>query len=340
MTTTIEPIKALVNGVTKITKPFNDTISGGQLDPAVLKTLDGFSSHVNLEDNLADLRAGSLTPPIADPVGAAVTVERRNLTAMGRTVSVEWLTPTTVTNSRILVYLHGGAFYGGVPENNTVLLKMIAAQSHCIVLNVDYALAPEFPAPAGMLDGLAVLQFLEARDDETLITIAGDSAGANIVIGAANLNRQLGSQRVDQQLLLYPVTAPNADHNGPFWDLANFPIIPEEAERFANYHDLFRQLDGIMTNHYLPATFSSRAPLIAPLYQDNFADTPATTIMIGEYDPFRPQAWAYAESLAAANVPTTFVQYQGINHAFAPLVDQYWQGRDVAEVMSAALNRA
>ncbi|POD81966.1 hypothetical protein S101258_02998 [Lactiplantibacillus plantarum subsp. plantarum] len=43
------------------------------------------------------------------------------------------------------------------PGNNTVLFKAWSQlKSHCEILNVDYSLAPEAPAPAGILDGLAI----------------------------------------------------------------------------------------------------------------------------------------------------------------------------------------
>lgn len=337
MIPTINSIKSNVNGVIKIVKPFSNEVTGRQFDPLVFKTLTGFAKPAKLENDLTALRSGSLTPAIADPIGKEVSVINRNITALNRSVSVEWLTPQHVVSHKVLVYFHGGAFYGGVPGNNTVLLKMVAAQSHCEVLNVDYSLAPEAPAPAGILDGLAVFQYLEQRDAETMITVAGDSAGANVIMAATNLNQQLGSNRINQQLLLYPVTAPNADHAGPLWDLAAFPIIDEQHAILANYHDLFRQLDTIMTDYYVPENFDSHSPLISPLRQDNVTLTPPTTIMVGEFDPFRPQAWAYAQRLAAADTATTFIQYQGLNHAFAPLVDQYWQSRDVAQVMAKAL---
>lgn len=337
MTNTITPIKNTVSEVTKLIKPFNTKVAGQQFDPLVLETLTNFNKPATLTNNLAELRSGSLNPPIVDLVGAAVQVQKRNITAFNRTVSVEWLTPTNVISHQVLVYFHGGAFYGGVPENNTVLLKMVAAKSHCEILNVDYSLAPESPVPAGILDGLAIFQYLEQRDAATTITVAGDSAGANIIMAATNLNQQLGSNRITQQLLLYPVTAPNADHAGPLWDLKEFPIIDAQKAILTNYHRLFQQLDSIMTAYYVPDNFDSQAPLITPLNRHSLAGTPPTTIMIGEFDPFRPQAWKYAQRLVASGTTCTFVQYQGMNHAFAPLVDRYWQSRDVAHIMADAL---
>jgi len=326
-----------INGVNKITKPFNETVTSGQFDPAVLKNLANLTEPVHLENNLRELRTGSLTPPIADAVGDRVNVEQTLLKCQTRTVPVEWLTPAILLQPQLLVYFHGGAFYGGQPSNNTALLKLIADRSHCEIINVDYGLAPEHKAPAGILDGLAVIHYLEQARPDAKIAIAGDSAGANIALAVASLNRQLGSQQINQQLLLYPVTAPGADHHGPLWDVDQFSIIPSQRNRFEHYHDLFRQIDTIMTDYYLPENVDAAAPLISPINQLDLDCSPATTIMMGEFDPFRLQAWDYAERLADTGVETTFVQYQGQNHAFAPLIDRFWQARDVAEIMTERL---
>lgn len=89
MMPTINSIQTTVNGVVKIVKPFNNDIAGEQFDPHVLQTLTAFKQPPILENDLAALRSGSLTPAIADPVGDAVTVQSRNITALNRTVSVE-----------------------------------------------------------------------------------------------------------------------------------------------------------------------------------------------------------------------------------------------------------
>jgi len=326
-----------INGVLKITKPFNINIASGQFDPRVLAGLTKFKDPVSLTNDLASLRAGSLTPPITDPIGDLVSVTPKTMTALQRTVNVEWLTPRTITGSQVLVYFHGGAFYGGTPANNTILLKLIADRSHCEILNVDYGLAPEHPAPEGILDGLTVIQALARDYPQAKIAIAGDSAGANIAVAVANLNRQFGSHNIHQQLLLYPVTAPGADHTGPLWDASQYTIIPAQQPIFTHYHTMFKQLDTIMTQTYLPSQIDASDPLITPINQANFATTPPTLIMVGEFDPFRLQAWSYATHLASADVATTFVQYQGQNHAFAPLIDQFWQARDVADLMTERL---
>ncbi|KLD61650.1 hypothetical protein WP50_00590 [Lactiplantibacillus plantarum] len=65
MMPTINSIQTTVNGVVKIVKPFNNDIAGEQFDPHVLQTLTAFKQPAILENDLAALRSGSLTPAIA-----------------------------------------------------------------------------------------------------------------------------------------------------------------------------------------------------------------------------------------------------------------------------------
>ncbi|KLD60409.1 hypothetical protein WP50_10630 [Lactiplantibacillus plantarum] len=65
--------------------------------------------------------------------------------------------------------------------------------------------------------------------------------------------------------------------------------------------------------------------------------TPPTTIWLLYTADAGDQPRCFALGVAAIVTTTTFIQYQGLNHAFAPLVDQYWQSQDVAQVMAAAL---
>ena len=75
------------------------------------------------------------------------------------------------------------SYYGGTPEDVLLALKFVAEQANCVVYNVDYALAPEQPYPAGILDGLAVVVAMTA--EYAHISLGGDSAGASIALGVS-----------------------------------------------------------------------------------------------------------------------------------------------------------
>jgi len=323
-----------INGVYKTTKPFNTSVTSGQFDPRVLASLTRFNHPVSLPSSTLRSKKRQVTPPINDPVGDLVTVTPTTLTSSERTVNVDWLMPQTVVGNQYLVYFHGLDLDGGNPADTTTFLKLLADRSHCNIINVHYSTKP---APEGILDGLTVVQALARIHPQTQLTIAGDAIGANLALAVASLNRQYGNRQIQQQLLLYPITAPAADHTGPFWDIEQYPIVAEQQRLFEHYHAWFQQLDTVTMGAYLPSQIQATDPLITPINQSELQVTPPTTIMIGEFDPFRLQAWDYAQRLAAADVKTSFVQYQGQKHGFAPRINQFWQATDVVELMAQRL---
>ncbi|KAJ4884228.1 putative carboxylesterase 6 [Raphanus sativus] len=97
------------------------------------------------------------------------------------------------TNSKLplLVYFHGGGFCVGSASWSCYheFLARLSASSRCMVMSVNYRLAPENPLPAAYEDGVNVIHWLEKRRNDSLwaklcdlsrIFLVGDSAGGNI----------------------------------------------------------------------------------------------------------------------------------------------------------------
>src|SRR5581483_5895905 len=116
----------------------------------------------------------------------------------------------------ILVWFHGGGFVIGNLETHDHACRALSTQAHCLVVAVDYRLAPEFRFPAAVDDCMAVLRWLalhalEIGGDPTRIAVGGDSAGGNLAAVCAILARNDGYPPLAFQLLIYPCTAPEPE---------------------------------------------------------------------------------------------------------------------------------
>jgi acetyl esterase len=116
----------------------------------------------------------------------------------------------------LVVYFHGGGFFGGDLETHDVMVRHLAVVSQAAVLSVGYRLAPEHPFPSGLEDCYAALLWAAANADELgidahKIATAGDSAGGGLSTGVLQLVRDRGGPKVTMQMLFYPTTAGFAD---------------------------------------------------------------------------------------------------------------------------------
>jgi len=96
-------------------------------------------------------------------------------------VPCQWVSPITTRGPEIVLFLYGGAFVVGSPEDD---LSMTARFASCMSLRVcvpRYRLAPEHPFPAAHNDVMAVYRSLIGNGCG--IFIVGESAGGNLALG-------------------------------------------------------------------------------------------------------------------------------------------------------------
>ncbi|KXS14765.1 hypothetical protein M427DRAFT_32968 [Gonapodya prolifera JEL478] len=113
----------------------------------------------------------------------------------------------------VLVYFHGGGFVIGNPASHKAQAVWCATGASCIVVSVDYRLAPEFPYPTPVHDSVEAVEWVfnnakELNINPKRITVGGDSAGGNLTtVVALELGGRKDSKTIIcQQLLVYPVT--------------------------------------------------------------------------------------------------------------------------------------
>jgi acetyl esterase len=249
----------------------------------------------------ARLAADALIPLAGEGAAIAAQDERE----IGGVPSVVY-TPVGEGPFPVLVFIHGGGWVINGPQHYHPVCRDLAAGAGCVVVSIDYRLAPEHKAPAAAHDSIAAVGWVldhasEIGGDAARVAVGGDSAGGNL---SAIVAQHFGG-RLAGQLLVYPAVDMTA----------SFPSIEENGE------GLFLTKDGMswFTAHYLDGSgVDVKDPIVSPLYADDpvIAATAPAFVLTAEFDPLRDEGEAYACKLTSLGVDATVKRYEGMIHAF------------------------
>lgn len=203
------------------------------------------------------------------------------------------------------LFLHGGAWWLGTVEHFDAGCGNLAALADCVVLSVDYRLAPEHPYPVPLEDGIAAWLWLHAQAaelgvDPVRMSIGGGSAGGNLAAAACLVLRDRGLPMPVAQALTVPATDLSLD----------YPSVAEYGKGYGLDASLVRQAVAF----YLGTHGDPADPYVSPLRAGSLAGLPPALVMTCEYDPGRDAAEAYARRLHEAGIPTTLRRWDGFVH--------------------------
>ncbi|MDO5767890.1 MAG: alpha/beta hydrolase [Psychrobacter sp.] len=210
-----------------------------------------------------------------------------------------------------LVFYHGGGYAAGSLKSHDTPCQHLAADGHCTVIAVDYRLAPEYPFPTPVNDGIEAFRHITAHPDKygidpARIAVGGDSAGGNL---AAVVAQQTKHDAHPPQLQLLWV---------PWVDMST---ERPSYERFASGLFLERAKMRWYANLYLPKDADREDPKISPIYGDTTGVAPAVVLVAG-FDPLRDEGIAYAHKLTESGIDTTFKVYDSLPHPFINIAGQ------------------
>lgn len=224
------------------------------------------------------------------------------------------------------LFIHGGWFFMGDLDTHDTPLRALANAAGCVVVAVDYRLAPEYPCPAAPDDCTAVADWLTAHAGELgidpgALAVCGDSAGGALAAVLARRARDTGGPRFRRQVLLYPVIDPGLD-TASWQELTDAPIVSRDRAELAWS---FYTPDG--------AAGADAAPSAAT----DLTGLPPALVITAEFDPLRDEGEAYGEALRQAGVPVTVRRYPGMIHGFFQMAGKIADGataiREVADVL-------
>jgi acetyl esterase len=228
-------------------------------------------------------------------------------------VPIRVYTPPGEAPFPVLLYFHGGGFVLGNLAEFEPFCTHLAAGARCIVVSVDYRLAPEAPFPAAVDDAWEALEWVASNatsfgGDASRLAVAGDSAGGNLAAVLSLIARDRGGPELSHQTLICP-----------WLDLS------EEATRAESFH-LFG--DGLWLSAeslswyrglYLRDLGEAHDPRVSPLLAPDVSALPRALVILAEFDVLADQGRAYARRLREAGVPVTETRTPGTLHDFVTL---------------------
>lgn len=232
----------------------------------------------------------------------------------------------------MLIYIHGGGWVIGSRDSHDVPCRYLALAGDCIVVSVDYRMAPEHPFPEPVHDCWAAVQWI-ADNAEALggsaerIAIGGDSAGGNLSTVMCLMARDQGGPPFVHQLLIYPGTDMTRNH--------------ASHDELAEGYRLTRPLIDWFMNHYFSGENKNlRDPLASPLLAEDLSGLPPALIVSAGYDPLRDEDLAYHERLVEQGVDSRHIHYPGMIHGFINMPGMLDKARECLNTCGAELKAA
>lgn len=249
-------------------------------------------------------------PLIGGPLLELAEIEEIEIDGPGGALAIRIYRPqprTEAPEAPALLFLHGGGWVLGDFETHEALVRQIAKGSGCIMVAVDYRLAPEHPFPAAIDDAAAAFTWLVTNAarlgvDPHRIGVAGDSAGGNLAAVLAIMARDGAIAPVAAQILLYPVC-----------DLSmSYPSYVENGDDYLLTRDAMAYfIDCYSGGRDLGSDWRG-----SPLEASDLGGVAPAFVLTSGYDPLRDEGDAYAARLSAAGVPTEHIRLPGQIHGF------------------------
>lgn len=214
----------------------------------------------------------------------------------------EWLTPPDAEEGRALLYMHGGGYVRGSLQSHGHMVGEIARAARCRVLNLDYRLAPEHRFPAAVEDTLAAYaHLLETGLAPERIALAGDSAGAGLVVAAMLKLRDEGGR--------LPACGWSLSGWFDMEALGESMRLKEQADPYVR-----REFILALAQDYL-GDGDRRHPLAAPIHAD-LRGLPPLLLQVGSAETLLDDSVEFCRRAALADLRVTLEIWPDMAHVW------------------------
>lgn len=229
-----------------------------------------------------------------------------------------------------LLFFHGGGFLFGTVYRQEALCQRYVKNVDCVVISVEYRLAPKWTAPAALLDCYEALVWVHAHSQElgvdpARLAVSGLSAGGNLAAAVALYARDKKGPALCLQMPLYAELDYRLDT----------PSAREITDRkvwcLDNCQKSWEKLLG-------PGGMPSQ--YVSPALAKDLAGLPPLFAYIGQLDPGRDENLQYWSRLMEAGVPVEYHVFPGCYHCFELSVPDAAPSQQAYAMSYAALRRA
>lgn len=269
----------------------------------------------------------------SDKTVAIGAVETRILPGPEADIEARIYTPLGAAHGLLpgLVFFHGGGFVAGTLDTHDALCRMLANETGCRTISIDYRLAPEHKFPAAVTDAAFATQWVLAHApqcglDPARIGVGGDSAGAALAIVACGKAKEEQGLMPAFQLLLCPIT--------------DFVAETPSRRDFSKGYLIDAAMIDCDLAHYLPRADERSRAMVSPLRHADFRGFPPAFIHTAEFDPFRDEGHAYAGALQEAGVACAYTCHAGMLHLFYAMPAVIPYGRRAVPLIGAEIRAA
>jgi acetyl esterase len=282
--------------------------SSSLLDPQLATLFVGVPTPSFSIEILPLLRKAMAGSPIE---GAGLEVAERQIHRADNTaLRLVFIRPAGVSGLLpVVLHCHPGGWILGTPETSGSTLIEIVNNLQCVIVSVDYRLAPESPFPAAHDDALTALRWIRSNAEDIQVDtgqviLAGESAGASIVAGLALRCRDEGeSQGIIALSLVYPAFDDRTTKLPPHPYAGTIGLGPDQM-RFA-WSSYLGDCEG-----------DNVSPYAAPGRAESLIDLPPVFLALGALDPFIDENLEFAKRLIRAGVATSLHVFSGAPHGF------------------------
>jgi acetyl esterase/lipase len=234
----------------------------------------------------------------------------------------------------VIYFIHGGGFVAGDARQNLHALKALAARLNCVIVTVQYRLAPATRFPGPLEDAYAGLKWLHGNAaalgaDPARIVVMGESAGGGLAAMLTIAARDRGEVPVAYQALVYPMLD---DRTG-----SSRPVPPHIGQLIWTAKSNKQGWTALLGREAGAATQPAGS---VPARVANLKGLPPTFIGVGSVDLFAEEDIEFARRLVNAGVPTELLVVPGAFHGFQFFAPRAAVSQQFNATLDAALARA